>query len=635
MMPKWLDKKLFIGAVVSAISIAALACSSAPAEQPSAPAAPAPAAPAPAAPSAPGAPAPSAPSAPAAAAPAAPSAPAAPAAPGESMMMIEPQGRLTIAVLGVGSPNGLPRFTTAGTSERNYLMGFTETLFNSARASDGTATIEPMLATDFALDPSLEFGVFTLREGVQFHGGWGEMTAEDVAFSFNDANSVTNPESIHGQAGDFAPLISSMEPVDRYKVQLNYRNFDSRGMLHRFSIFWQTAAIVSNEVFKANGVEGMQDIYVGTGPFVVDEWTQNKGAFLSAFPDYYATGEGNIGPFVQEVQWLEIPSGSTRRAMLETEEAQIGRISTKDFPQMIQKGFEVQKGGDHNVMRDISFVGNYWDEFSGLTGAKLDRDRDVSVPWIGNPFENGAYSEDTPSMQNSRLVRNGLAHAIDREALLENLIAGLGFVNHQAYLSINSPFYKEEWNWDLDYGVAQQMLNDAGWSDGFEMDLWVGTDELISEVGESVGAAWQQNLNVEVNLIKTAYSTYRPGLVSRTNKTPGVTICGDENHSNFPYDWAHGFVVSSISAGGYGVGQEIPYATETYLAMAGEPDLAKRQELAENFYNQNRFWANCVGIFEEPFWPMFNPALIEGWDMRPNANGDLYGMNNIRTIKLK
>jgi ABC-type transport system substrate-binding protein len=546
-----------------------------------------------------------------------------------------PKGTLTIAVGSVNSPNGLPRFCTAGCAETIYISGITETLFNSIATPDGQATTEPLLALDFTLDPSLEFGDFSLREGVEFHGDWGPMTAADVAFSFNDANSVTNPESIHGQAGDFAPLIQSIEAIDTHKVRLNYRNYDSRGMLHRFSGFWQTAAIVSKNVFDTTGVEGMQDIYVGTGAFVADEWTQNKGIFQSANPNYWGTDMG-LGPFVEKVNWLEVPEGASRRAMLETEEAQISQVATKDFPDLISKGFEAQKGGLHNTIRDISFTGNYWEQFGALTGAALERDRDTSKPWVGNPFENGdEYDESTPSMQNAAKVRNAFAWAIQREELVENLLAGLGFVNHQAYLSMNSPFYTDDLGWGTDFAKAKELMAEAGQSGGFEMDVWVGTGELGAEIGESIGAAWDEQLGVKVNLIKTAYSTYRPGLVARSTNTPGVFICGDENHSNFPYDWAHGFVVSSFSAGGYGVGQEIPYATATYSAMAGEPDKAKREALSANFYEQNRKWANCVGIFEEPLWPMFNPNKIAAWDQRPIANGNLYGINELRSVKLK
>ena len=540
------------------------------------------------------------------------------------------QGKLLIAITGLGVPNGLPRFCTAsegGCSEIIYLSGITETLFNSKLLTDGTVAAEPMLATEFTLDPSLEYGDFTLRQGVQFHNGYGEMTSEDVAFSYNDANSVTNPESVHGQARDFAPLIASMDPIDPYTVRLQYRNYDSRGVLHRFSRFWQTAGIVSSKVFAEKGVEGMQDDYTGVGAFKVDEWVQQKHMKLTAFPDYYARGEGNIGPFVQEVEWRDIPAsgGGSRTAALQVGMVDIAQVPLADIPRLLTEGFKAQRGGAHNSMLNISMAaGNYWEEFGALTGDKLERNRDgagtAGFPHIGNPFENGAYDENTPSMQTARLFRNILASCINRESLVENFTFGLGVVNHQPYLSINNPNYREEWSWP--YSDPCNLP--------YELDLWVGTSTLNADVGGALSAAW----GGKVNLVRTEYSSFRPGLVARTNKTMFIG-CGDENHSNFPYDWAHGFVMSSISAGGYGVAQEIPWAAQTYLEMAGEPDKAKREWLASNFFGRNRYWANCVGLFEFPIWPVYNPDIIDTWDMRPTANSNLAGINNIRTIKLR
>ena len=647
MRPKWLGKKLLFGAVAAAALIGAIACGQQPAapqqaQAPQAPAAPA----APAAPQA-AAPAPAAPAAQATTPPAQAPTAAPQQAPQQGGMMMEegPTGSLLVATTNIGAPNGLPRFCSAsagGCAEIIYTSGITDTLFMSALDATGSATTEPMLATEFTLDPSLEYGDFHLREGVQFHDGYGEMTSEDVAFSYNDANSVTNPESVHGQAGDFAPLIASMEPVDPYTVRLNYRNYDSRGVLHRFSMFWQTAGIVSKKVFDEKGVEGMQTTYVGVGAFEVDEphdtegWVLQKHIKLTAFPDYYAQGEGTIGPHVQHVEFRDIPAGESRVAALQAGEAHIAQVELAALPSLLSDSrFDAQRGAAHNIMFNISMgSGNYWEEFSALTGDALERDRETEgYPYIGNPFENGAYDENTPSMQSSKLVRNALAWSIEREDLVENIIAGLGVINHQPYLSINNPNYRDEWNWGTDYDQAKSLLSEAGYADGFEMDMWIGTGELNAHVGEAVGAGWQENLDVKVNLIKTEYGTFRPGLVARTNKTP-FTGCGDENHSNFPYDWAHGFVKSSISAGGYGVGMEIPWAAETYLQMAGEADKAKREELAGAFYDNNREWALCVGVFEFPLWPAYNVEQVTQWDQRPMANGNMAGINNVRTIKL-
>ena len=315
----------------------------------------------------------------------------------QNLELVEPTGKLMIAVDGVGAPNGLPRFCSAsagGCAEIIYMAGITETLFNSALDATGSATTEPMLATEFTLDPSLEYGDFTLRQGVQFHDGYGEMTSEDVAFSYNDANSLTNPESVHGQAGDFASLIAYMDPIDPYTVRLQYRNYDSRGVLHRFSRFWQTAGIVSKAVFDDLGVEGMQRTYIGVGAFEVNEphdtegWVLQKHIKMTAFPDYYARGEGNIGPFVQELEWRYIPAGESRRAALEVGETQIAQVNLADIPKLVSEGFAAQQGGGHNTMLNIAIgAGNYWEEFGALTGEQLERDRETDgYPYIGNPF---------------------------------------------------------------------------------------------------------------------------------------------------------------------------------------------------------------------------------------------------------
>ncbi len=560
---------------------------------------------------------------------------AAPAPAKSGVSAPKPSGHLLIAVAGVGSPNGLPRFCTAGCSENIYLSGITEVLFNSRADANGMISTEPMLALDFTLDPSLEFGDITLRQGVMFHGDWGEMTAEDVAFTYNDANSVTNPESTHGQAGDFAPLIRSIVALEPYRVRLNYRSYDSRGMLHRFSRFWQTAGIVSKSVFDATGVDGMNDMYVGVGAFVADRWTPEDGILLSANPNYYGTALG-LGPFVDSIHWLAIPDAASRRATLEAGKAHIAAVSAKDFRKLTESGLELQKKGLFNTIQGISFTGNYWERFSALTGEELTRDRETGMPWVGDPFETGPdYDEGTPSMMRSRKVRNALAWAIEREELVENLLGETGFVNHQPYLSSNNSQYREEWSWGTDFEMARSLLTEAGYDGGFSMSLWVGADETGAEIGEAIKETWAEELGVVVKLISSPYSTYRPGLVSRTISIPGISICGDENKSNFPYDWAHGFAVSSFSAGGYGVGQEVPYAAEAYAAMAGEPDKASREELAARFYSENRKWANCVGLFEEPVWPAYNPDLIAEWDMRPTANQNLGTINNVRTIKLR
>ena len=41
-----------------------------------------------------------------------------------------------------------------------------------------------------------------IQQGIQFHKNWGEVTAEDVAWSTNTVNGNINKETLHDVSGD-------------------------------------------------------------------------------------------------------------------------------------------------------------------------------------------------------------------------------------------------------------------------------------------------------------------------------------------------------------------------------------------------------------------------------------------------
>ena len=115
-----------------------------------------------------------------------------------------PAGTAVIATGGtVGDENGLGR-AQANDGLKN--LGIAETLFR--RADDDSEL--PWIATSFEVASDLSSATVKIQQGIPFQvvdgNDFGDLTAHDVAFSMNDANSVTTPESIHGQAGDFAGL---------------------------------------------------------------------------------------------------------------------------------------------------------------------------------------------------------------------------------------------------------------------------------------------------------------------------------------------------------------------------------------------------------------------------------------------
>ena len=85
-----------------------------------------------------------------------------------------------------------------------------------------TAEVEPDLAESWTLSPDGTIWTFKLKKGVQFHKGFGELTAEDVKFSF-DRQIKRTPGT---RFGVNLEVIKSIEVVDPYTVQIALKAFD-------------------------------------------------------------------------------------------------------------------------------------------------------------------------------------------------------------------------------------------------------------------------------------------------------------------------------------------------------------------------------------------------------------------------
>jgi ABC-type transport system substrate-binding protein len=659
-------KRLLFGSLLGVALVAAVACGSdddgdaaAPAAAPAAAATAAPAAAADAAAAgdaaaAADAAAPAATAAPAAsgaaAATAAPAAAAAAtAAPAAADSSVVPSGEATIAVNAVNAGVGTPRFCTAGCAEDVYIAGIMETLFRPVYGDTlGAQPEEAILATGFELDEDLEWLDFSLREGVEFHDGWGEFTAADVVFSFNDANRNTQPESIHGQAGDFAPLIKNFEVVDDYNVRMYFENYDSRGIRHRFSTFWQSAGITSNALFEDKGAEGMREFIVGTGPYKNLGWIQADSIKLEAVPDHYRQTAN-----VAKITLLEVPEASSRRAMLETGQVVMAQPALADWNTLAADGFVINLDSGMGNIRNIGMTGNWWEDNRYYDDKVLERETSDKA-WVSNTNADGTGEGDAADYEAARLVRIGLAHAIDRQALVDSILDGWG--DGPMYFAYQPPNahpitlahagdYVDAskggdggaggWAYPLDYDLAKEFITAGGFPDGFAMsNVWTGPPGLTQELMTAIGGIWAAELGVDVTLNNSVYSTYRPGLVARTTSEPFVG-CGDDANTAMPYDWARGFVMSSWSDGGYGVGMEIPFAAANYAAVALMTDKDERNAANEAFAAKGIENALCIGLVHEPVGTLQNPELVEAYEKLPQANGNLQQFVNLESLKLK
>ena len=159
--------------------------------------------------------------------------------------------------------------------------------------------MEPDLAESWESSADGRTWTFRLRRGVQFHGGFGEMTADDVVFSLRKAGTAATSAF----SADFRAF-ETIEAVDPYTVRIVLReNLPSLlGILTNYS----GGFIVSRRAVEQRGAEFTRNP-IGTGPFALDRVTPNQSAELVAHQQYFR-GAPQIG----RISYRFIPSDASR-----------------------------------------------------------------------------------------------------------------------------------------------------------------------------------------------------------------------------------------------------------------------------------------------------------------------------------
>jgi len=177
----------------------------------------------------------------------------------------------------------------------------------------GTRKMVPDLATKWEVSNDGKIYTFYLRKGVKFHRGYGELTAEDVKFTFE---RILDPKT-KARYPDFFKSIDKIEIIDKYTVKFILKYPDPAFLTYLAP--WRNSFIVCKKAVLEMGDEKFAMQPVGTGPFVVEKWNQETGdVILVKNPDYY--GEK---PKVDKIIYKVIEDSYTQYLALEKGEVDI------------------------------------------------------------------------------------------------------------------------------------------------------------------------------------------------------------------------------------------------------------------------------------------------------------------------
>ena len=529
-----------------------------------------------------------------------------------------PRGILTFAEPAVTQSGGGYNSIGAGLMVRET----TENLFMATQEDLAV----PMLADTWELAPDLSTFTVTIKQGIPFHfvdQDWGELTAEDIAWSYNDANPAITPESIVGGGSTIVSFLGEnpVQVVDKYTALFTISNFDTLYDAEIFNVGGSDRGayiIVSKKAFDTMGPEWNRQHIVGTGAFKMRDWAASDFMTIESVEDHW-----RITPEVESITVQAVPDQAVRIALLETGEADVATLSPRQNPIMAKKGF-LLTGAGAGSFHHITFSGNYWEDTEITSGDPVPRRGTFvhDLPWIGNPWvpDDANNPPGMDDLEQARLVRQALARAIDRDLLNSALVENAGWPYYIYGFSSASPYWQTKWEYPYDPVFARQLLEEAGYPDGFEMPFFIRIGAGDEEIGEAVAGMWE-DIGVTVQSWKANYSTYRPTIIGRTTTTPWIHSAGGGGPQTPFYQPLVGPYVSSVGIGGYNHGIESRRIGELYIQMAKEFDIPTRVEIKSQIADYLHYEALVIGTLAVPNNITYNPNSFAAWPM-PRSVGE-------------
>ncbi len=318
-------------------------------------------------------------------------------------------------------------------NELAWANGMMHYLFDGllAMKPDGSELV-PHLAKELPKKQDDTTFTVPIKEGVKFHNGT-ELSAADVEYSFSwvldSDNKSTNQENLS--------FVDSVEKSGDMEVTFNLK--------HPYALFEQTlagmnAAIVPKKYASDKGQKKFSRKPVGTGPFKLKNWQAGSSLTLERFDDYFIEA-----PNLKQLKYRVIPESDTAFFELASEGVQQASV-----PKTL-----LGKAQNNNKLK-IKRISQF--DYNGLM---FNANHE--------PFDN-------------RKVRKAMQYLVDYDEMLEAAKGQLGkrsygYMPTEVNKAWDFPWqdWKKKYFPEKNYDKAKQLLEEAGYGDGFEVDMPTAT----------------------------------------------------------------------------------------------------------------------------------------------------------------
>lgn len=392
----------------------------------------------------------------------------------------------------------------------------------------------------------------TLREGVTFHDG-SPVTAEDVKATLDRAG---NPDAGMAWHGLIFPVMS-VNIID--DVTVDVVTAEVFGPLEKslaVAPIFPAADIASPDLFNQRAM--------GAGPYKWISYDENK-VTLEANPDYWAGAPG-----IQTVVFDYIQDANARVNALLTGQADI---------------------------------------ITRCSSEQLDRVKDDSNYYVIDvpPLTQIVCIYQNQGNLAAQEVRQALAFAIDRQAIVDGILLGVGKVPYSS-IATNSPGYQEQpERFDFNPDKAMELLANVGVAEDFTLTMATTTlvphqkeiDQAIAQFLEDVGITVDIT-TLEVGAYRTSYNQYDLTLNTLAS-------------FNYDPDFVLGFYAGPTAEAVFHLDDPaIPPMIEAQRTSTGDERLAKINDLA------GYLWDIQPSLYlSDELWPFIVSSKVQNYNRVP------------------
>jgi peptide/nickel transport system substrate-binding protein len=312
---------------------------------------------------------------------------------------------------------------------------------------------QPMLAESWEFNDKADEWTFHLRQDVLFHDG-DKLTAKDVVYTYRRVLDPATASPGAGEMGGLSPDV--IEAVDDYTVRfkLPYPVVELPLLINNGHV-WIVKEGMTHDDLLTKGI--------GSGPYKLDSFIPGEDpTVLVKNEKYWRSGL----PKVDALEMRSIAESSARLAALER-----GQVDVIEDPPLTDIA-KLEGNPDLTVVKSRTGA---WDAFIMMV--------------------------DTPPCDNNNL-RLALKYCLDRQQFVDLVLLGYGDVANDVPVPSWIDYGIEEPPRARDIAKAKQLLSEAGYSNGVDLELytsgtrptWMAAAPILKEQAAEAG------INIDIKM---------------------------------------------------------------------------------------------------------------------------------------